>query len=86
MLPDFKLESQPVNAPRVGDRYIRRDQVATVIEVTDILVVFDITSATERFTKGIPLGDFETLRQRSLEAGAVFKPAQADGNPRPSVS
>lgn len=77
----FTLESPPAfagplgSAPVVGDRYVHRDTSAEIIKVTATHIELVVDTPTESFWKSVTLQEFPTLEQRTLKAGAVFKPA-----------
>lgn len=76
MSADFQLESQDPNGPVVGDRYVLRTKTAAIIGVTPTHVELAVSDPYGSFLKTVTLAEFATLEKRTLDAGAVFKPAQ----------
>lgn len=73
------------SAPVVGDRYVHRDRCCEVIIVTPANVVLLVATKDSFFRKTVSLQEFAVLEKRSLDAGAVFKPAPSVAHPCPSV-
>ena len=81
---NFQLEPDTTaKLPKVGDRWIHRDQSCAVISISSVAVTVVVTKPPDHFIKDIPIEDWETLRKRTEAAGAVFKPAPCNLSPEP---
>lgn len=78
---DFRLEAPPAfagpdgSAPVVGDKYVHREKSCVITRITDSHVTLVITTPEEAFSKTVTRDEFAVLEKRTLENGAVFKPA-----------
>lgn len=75
-MSDFKLQAEDGNGPRVGDRYVLRNMICEVVEVSPDRIAVEVSRAKETFRETHSREVFKELEQRTLARGAVFKPSE----------
>lgn len=84
-MTDFKLDppifaGEDGNSPVVGDRYIHRARVCTIVAVKPLHITFEVKTPLDSMTRTVTRAEFAKLEKATLAIDPAPMPPESDSS------